>query len=78
MSDTTSQADREQRLLDDIGKLADRVRTLRATPGVIDSPGIKALEDQSRSKWQELRTLRAGPAAANAPSYGSTGRGRWQ
>jgi hypothetical protein len=57
----------EQTLLNEIAKLADRVRAMRA-PGSRSEPHeIRALEDQSRSKWQQLRVLRAGPVNNEPP-----------
>jgi hypothetical protein len=50
----------EQRLLREIGNLADRVRELRSGPAPHDHTAIKALEEQSRSKWQQLRSARGG------------------
>lgn len=59
--------DSEQRLLVEIGKIADRVRALRV-PGVVhDGSQIKALETQSRAKWEQLRSLRAGPINPDLP-----------
>ena len=57
----------ERRLLADIGRIADRVRAIRG-PGVYhDGAAIKALETESRAKWEQLRTLRAGPINPDLP-----------
>lgn len=45
----------------DIGALSDRLRKLRASPS-LDSAQVRALEAQTRVKWEELRAMRAGPA----------------
>lgn len=61
--------DLERRLIDDIGGIADRVRELRRTGGTsYDGGQIKALEVQSRAKWEELRSLRAGPVNLDPPA----------
>lgn len=65
----------ERRLLTEIGGLFDRVRTLRAHDGVRaqhvagadNGTQIKALEAQARTKWEELRSLRAGPISRDLP-----------
>ncbi len=58
----------QQRIINDIGAIADRVRAIRA-PGMDHDGGqIKALEAQSRSKWDELRALRAGPINIDLPA----------
>jgi hypothetical protein len=56
----------ERRLLDELGVLSDRVRALRAT-GRPDSSEIRPVEAQMSLKWQELRSLRAGPLNEEAP-----------
>jgi hypothetical protein len=57
----------ERRLLIDIGKIADKVRAIRS-PGMVHDPSqIKALEAQSRAKWEQLRSLRAGPVNHELP-----------
>ena len=59
----------ERRLIDEIGGLADRVRALRRIGGAsYDGGQIKALETQSRAKWEELRSLRAGPVNIDPPA----------
>jgi hypothetical protein len=60
--------EREVGLLREIGALSDRVRELRRTDGRFDGTQIKALEGQSRVKWEELRLLRAGPAVLDQSS----------
>jgi hypothetical protein len=52
---------RETEILREIGVLFERVRELRQPAGRLDGAQIKALEGQSRAKWEELRLLRAGP-----------------
>ena len=52
---------REAELLKEIGVLTDRVREMRRPESPMDGLQIKALEGESRSKWEELRLLRAGP-----------------
>ena len=59
---------REAQILREIGGLFDRVRELRRSDGRHDGAQIKALEGQSRVKWEELRLLRAGPAVADLSS----------
>ncbi len=59
---------REAEILREIGALFDRVRALRQPAGRLDGVQIKALEGQSRAKWEELRLLRAGPAVADLSS----------
>jgi hypothetical protein len=56
----------ERRLLGELGVLSDRLRALRATerPHASD---IRPVEAQMSLKWQELRSLRAGPLNAEAP-----------
>ena len=57
----------EAALLREIGVLSDRVRELRRSDRH-DPVQIKALEGQSRSKWEELRLLRAGPVTVDLAS----------
>lgn len=52
--------DHEMALLRDISALSDRVRALRRSEGRHDGTQIKALEGESRIKWEELRQVRAG------------------
>lgn len=59
---------RETEILREIGALSDRVRELRRPEGRLDGSQIKALEGQSRSKWEELRLLRAGPVVMDTSS----------
>jgi len=62
MSDrTTITPPQERQLLSDIGALSDRLRKLRSS-GNLDPAQIRAVEAQSRVKWEELRAMRAGPA----------------
>lgn len=74
MHKTSGATDRESELLKEIGALSDRVRGLRAASAAANGPQIKALEAQSRSKWEELRARRATPDGV-PPS--TTGRGIW-
>jgi hypothetical protein len=55
----------EARLLGEIGGINDRVRALRSKPHR-DGAQIKALEGEARTKWEELRRLRAGPPSPDA------------
>jgi hypothetical protein len=55
-------------LLREIGALADRVRVLRASPKRGSSEQIKALEAESRLKWERVRSLRADPTGDELPS----------
>jgi hypothetical protein len=69
----------ERQLLTEIAKLSDRVRELRAhdptrSPGV-DATQIKALEAQERTKWEALRSLRAGSVIPDPhPHFGGSHR----
>ena len=74
MQSTSPQHDRETRLLREIGELSDQVRALRAQSAGANGTQIKALEQQSRTAWAELRTLRATPSGV-PPS--TTGSGTW-
>ncbi|MEX2225428.1 MAG: hypothetical protein WEB52_03140 [Dehalococcoidia bacterium] len=47
-------------VLRDINGMSERVRVLRRIDAVANSTQIKAAEGQLRTKWQELRALRAG------------------
>ncbi len=60
MNTHTGGTTQEQELLLVIGSLSDRLRRMRGDRR-IDSVEIKALEGQSRAKWEELRSMRAGP-----------------
>lgn len=51
----------ETRILSELAGIADRVRAIRASSKSYNSDKIKSLEMESRTKWTELRTLRAGP-----------------
>jgi len=63
--DHTARTDtRETQLLREITGLSDRVRDLRARSAMANGTKIKALEQESRAKWAELRALRAAPAGA--------------
>lgn len=61
------QDERERRLLTEIGGLSDRIRALRGT-GASNGTQIRALEAQSRAKWEELRLLRAGSVNLDLPA----------
>jgi hypothetical protein len=52
----------ERQLLDEISGIAARLKTLRGDARSMNIDLIKALEQQSRTKWNELRLLRAGPS----------------
>jgi hypothetical protein len=66
----------ESKLLRDIGRLADKLRELRRTNAVANEAQIKTITADMRSKWDELRSSRAGtrsgPGAAPAER-----RSRW-
>ncbi len=59
---------REAQLLREIGAITDRVRAGRRPENRMDGLQIKALEGESRSKWEELRLLRAGPVVMDNSS----------
>lgn len=71
MDRTAPPDSRETKLLREITGLSDRVRDLRARSAMANTIKIKALEQESREKWAELRALRAGPAGA--PTDGGRG-----
>jgi hypothetical protein len=77
MDRNTGPDDRQRRLLREIGGLSDRVRELRSTGAGRNSTQIKALEVQSRAKWQELRMLRAAPASVDPSMRSPGGRYQW-
>lgn len=58
----------EHDVLIEIGTLCSRVRELRISDARGNETAIKALEIESRTKWDELRSLRAGPVNIDAPS----------
>lgn len=64
----------EAKLLADINKLADRVRELRRTNALRNDAQIKALTAQLRSKWDEMRALRAPAAVRDTTSHGRGGQ----
>ena len=68
MSEQQTTQTGEAALLREIGALSDRVRELRRANDRHDPAQIKALEGQSRSKWEELRLLRAGPVSIETAS----------
>jgi hypothetical protein len=74
MHSTSSLLDRETQLLREIGVLSDRVRALRAQSATANGAQIKAVDLESRSKWAELRALRATP---NGVPPSTTGKGMW-
>ena len=57
----------EPRLLQEIGKLTDRIRELRRGDAMANQAQIKTIEAQVRSKWEQLRQARAGPAPDGPP-----------
>lgn len=60
---------REAELLHQVGAISDRIRGLRERNAGEHTAQIKALEAESRVKWEELRSLRAGPVpVVEAPS----------
>ena len=74
MDRTAAPKDRETQILHEIGGLSDRVRGLRAQSAFQHGAQIKALEQEMRAKWAELRTLRATP---NGVPPEIAGRGSW-
>ncbi|MDP9235901.1 MAG: hypothetical protein M3P30_00640 [Chloroflexota bacterium] len=54
--------------------MSDQIRALRSASAAANGTQIKAVELQSRSKWAELRALRATPTGV-PPS--TAGRGTW-
>jgi hypothetical protein len=63
MASRPTGSDAEQRLLADIGKLADRVRALRQKGAATNDAQIRSLNEDLRAKWEQLRMARAGAAA---------------
>jgi hypothetical protein len=61
------EAEQEGRLLREIGGISDRVRELRRQGAASHGVQIKALEGESRAKWEELRMQRAGPMNDGPP-----------
>ncbi len=74
MPNTLPLHDQEAQLLREIGELSDQIRALRSASAAANGTQIKAVELQSRSKWAELRALRATPTGV-PPS--TAGRGTW-
>ena len=65
----------EDRLIAEITNLADRIRAMRLPGASGETASIKALEAESRAKWDELRALRAGPVNVDEiPRYGRSSR----
>jgi hypothetical protein len=73
--DRTTPDSRETKLLREITGISDRVRELRARSAMDDTSKIKALEQESREKWAELRALRATPGGVPPPVGGRGSRG---
>jgi len=63
MQETLHGGDQETRLLAEIEGISRKVRGLRHVAARENAAEIKLLEAKARSKWEELRSLRAGPAA---------------
>jgi hypothetical protein len=57
----------ERRILVDLGRLSDRLRVLRSA-GQAAVNEIRLVEAQMSLKWQQLRSLRAGPINAEEHS----------
>lgn len=58
-------------VLQEINGMADWIRALRRADAVGNTTQIKAVEGQLRTKWDELRTLRAGSVSpSNVPPEG--------
>jgi hypothetical protein len=68
----TPTSDAERRLLGEINALADRLRGLRQSDAVRHDAQIKAMAAQLRSKWEDLRVMRAPPPPGD---FASRGRG---
>lgn len=66
--------DAEQRLIAEISKLANDIRELRQPGARRDGPSLQTLEAQSRTKWDELRVVRAGPVDADAMDHSRSSR----
>ena len=62
--------DDERRLLSEIGKMAERLRELRATGAMRNEAQIKTLTAQLRQKWEEMRAMRAPGAIGDITSRG--------
>jgi hypothetical protein len=58
----------EAKLLREVGAISDRIRALRRKDAGLHGAQIKALEAESRLKWEQLRSLRAGPQTGEEPS----------
>jgi hypothetical protein len=54
-------------MLRDLGAISDRIRALREKNAGQHGAQIKALEAESRVKWEQLRSLRAGPPTNEPP-----------
>ena len=57
----TITAEPELQLLRDLEAISDRIRGLRARDAGSHGVQLKALEAESRLKWEQLRAQRAGP-----------------
>jgi hypothetical protein len=68
-----SPPEHERRLLTEIGEIADRVRDLRGADAMRHTVQIKELTGHMRSKWAELRALRAPPGNDDPLSRGRKG-----
>ena len=66
----------EQGLLEEVGRLSDRIRVLRGRGAMNNGIQIKALEAEMRTKWGELRSMRAGPM--NVELQAPRARGHYQ
>lgn len=69
----TATSDSERRLLGEINTLADRLRDLRQADAVRNETEIKTMAARLRSKWDELRAMRAPPSGGNLPLRGRGG-----
>ena len=68
--------DREVRLLGEIADLHKRARELRGATGNANSPQIRVIEGEARTKWSELRQLRAGPVSFDPATMNTRGSRR--
>ena len=75
VSETVDQSrpNHERRLLTEIGEIADRVRGLRQSDAMRHTVQIKELTGNMRTKWAELRALRAPPGNDDPLARGRTG-----
>lgn len=71
-----TQSSDELRLLREIGDIAIRLKVARGAPGGANRDLLTGLEQQSRAKWTELRSLRATPPTLDPEELTSRSRHR--